>query len=79
MKRIAVCITDDFGRCLHGVMLAPPAVTTTDRAKRLVGQAFSAVTAANPDEWDFDDVLDALVADGWDRLDSTRWDEDHDA
>lgn len=73
--RIYVCLYDEDGDDTypHGVMLAPPTVRTKARAVSDLNNTLAAVKKAKRDEWNYDDLIDAMQKIGWQHINPVIW------
>lgn len=56
----------------HGVFLGPVGLSG-DEALKIVDAVFKAVVAADREEWNYDDVHDALKTDGFIQIEAAEW------
>lgn len=59
----------------HGLALAPERIKTADEALAEVDRLFNVAVAEAGEEWNYEDVLAKLQAEGWLLISPVYWDE----
>ncbi len=73
--RIYITLQDMDGSDVfpHGIAVAPPSIRTKEQALREIDAAYFRAVDANPEEWNYDDVIQQIKAAGFDHIDCAHW------
>ena len=76
MDRLHIVLQDiDSGDVYnHGIAVAPVGVKAKE-AKERINKAYQKAVDANPEEWNYDDVIQNLKDDGFDHIEAEVWTE----
>lgn len=73
--RLIATLEDNDGNVFypHGAVIAPLSMTTEAEVRDAITQAHQKAVDANPEEWNYDDVIDNLEAAGFSHFSPIRW------
>jgi hypothetical protein len=75
--RIIVHLSDEDAGTVypHGVVICPPSIETEEQALQAVDSAYRAVVEADPEQWNYDDVIKNLTDAGFEYVSPVYWGE----